>query len=368
MEEIIDKVLSKFQPRSLVISLSNRCTAACDGCAFGCHPWVELEMPVEDALSTIDKVKQELPSIALVVVTGGEPLLQKESLLKVIRHARSQGFSTRVVSNAYWATTCQATESTIEELMEAGLDEINFSTGDEHAKFVPLDNVLLATEVALNKGMVVALMVEVRKNARITPELVKSRLSKSAAYMKNKSKLYISPSPWMSVENVDILPGAELAPSEILLNNNSMNRHSGCQSVLSDVLVQPTGDTYSCCGLTVLKIPEMLIGNIKNIDLGESMSEEIRDLLKLWIAIDGPEYIMAWAASKDNSITWENRYAHACEVCYWLFNNDNIRNVIMDNSEEIISKVMYRLATLPVVARDRLLSQADPAGGNGCPA
>ena len=58
------------KPRSLVVSLTNKCTAACDGCAFGSHPWVKGGISTDEVIQVVDQAKRALPSIARFVITG----------------------------------------------------------------------------------------------------------------------------------------------------------------------------------------------------------------------------------------------------------------------------------------------------------
>jgi hypothetical protein len=43
--------------------------------------------------------------------------------------------------------------------------------------------------------------------------------------------------------------------------------------------------------------------------------------MKIWLFVDGPERILAWAAGKDPRIEWENRYAHHYHACLTLFDD-----------------------------------------------
>lgn len=82
----------------------------------------------------------------MVIFTGGECTLLKEDLFEAINYASSLGLATRVVTNGYWAKTDESAKEMVERLVSAGLTEINFSAGDEHAKFVPLDRIVHAVK------------------------------------------------------------------------------------------------------------------------------------------------------------------------------------------------------------------------------
>ena len=66
------------------------------------------------------------------------------------------------------------------------------------------------------------------------------------------------------------------------------------------------------------------------------------DFLKIWIAIDGPEHIVAWAAGHDSTIEWEDRFAHQCDVCQFMYHDPKIRKVIRDHYQEIVPDVLLK--------------------------
>jgi hypothetical protein len=74
----------------------------------------------------------------------------------------------------------------------------------------------------------------------------------------------------------------------------------------------------------------------------EMISEAFNDFLKIWIFVDGPEKILAWAATKDPSIKWENKYAHMCHACRDLYHNDKVRRTIREHHQEKIFDVYVR--------------------------
>ena len=91
----------------------------------------------------MQRISHEPRQAAHPVVTGGEVLsLDIEMVKRILRLAKSCGLTTRIVTNAFWATTISAASLLMDELVHAGLDEINVSTGDVHQRFVPLKNIL----------------------------------------------------------------------------------------------------------------------------------------------------------------------------------------------------------------------------------
>lgn len=66
-----------------------------------------------------------VPSIQVVVFTGGEATLHLDALKKGLFRAKEQGKITRVVSNGWWAKSPDHALRFLDDLQQAGLDEIN---------------------------------------------------------------------------------------------------------------------------------------------------------------------------------------------------------------------------------------------------
>src|SRR5690349_5223816 len=132
--------------RMLSLMPTFQCTAACAHCGTLSHPRETTWLPLDQMLSAIDQAAKN--GYRVVVFTGGEPTLAGEDLLVAISRAAAHGLIARVVTNAWWASTDGAAHARIAEMAKAGLRQFNCSTGDQHARFVPIDNVMRAAYAA----------------------------------------------------------------------------------------------------------------------------------------------------------------------------------------------------------------------------
>jgi hypothetical protein len=73
----------------------------------------------------------------------------------------------------------------------------------------------------------------------------------------------------------------------------------------------------------------------------EGHDPERQDLLKRWIRMEGPERIVAWAATKDTSIEWEGMYAHRCQACLRLYKDPAIRDVVAEHFMEKMPDLIF---------------------------
>ncbi|GHV62254.1 hypothetical protein FACS1894195_3990 [Bacteroidia bacterium] len=129
-------------------------------------------LAVDEMKKYIDLCVDCYKSLRLLVLTGGEVFIYGYRLAELIQHASSKGLLTRVVSNAYWAKDYNSAFNKIKKLKEAGLNEINVSTGDDHLEFVPLTNIMNATLASLKQDLTVVINVESAKDRKFDSKLL----------------------------------------------------------------------------------------------------------------------------------------------------------------------------------------------------
>jgi MoaA/NifB/PqqE/SkfB family radical SAM enzyme len=125
-----------IHPRGLSLITTKRCTAACDHCCFHCTPLATEAIPLERLHALVDEAR-DVPSIRLIVFTGGECFLLGQELDTLVARASDHGFATRCITNGYWASSLRVAMQRMRALAAAGLSEIEFSTGAFHAAYVP---------------------------------------------------------------------------------------------------------------------------------------------------------------------------------------------------------------------------------------
>lgn len=320
--------------KTLSLMLTYQCTAKCRNCGTLSNPKSRVHLEESLALQAIRDAARL--GFAVVVFTGGEPLIRRDILLNCIELSRSLGVPTRVVTNAYWGSSLEEARSVITELRAAGLGEINFSTGSEHSRFVPVDSVLNAAFAAAEANLVVAIMLEVTAGATLT----KSTLIDQPSFKRLRLKFpaadkWIIESPWMPLSP----KSAQAYPQGYSINSSNVTTRVGCDSILSTATVQPDGRIGACCGLGMRLIPELQVGTIAD-GLEDAMNTAEDDFLKRWLRVDGPEKILAWAASRNTELRWEDMYAHRCQACLRIYKDPAVRETIRRLHAEAIPDVV----------------------------
>lgn len=147
-------------PHTLTILCTYQCTAACKQCCFESSPAVRGRLSKETIIARIAEAKASFPSLRVVVFSGGEAMMLKDDLFAAITYCSAEGLRTRIVSNGYWGRTPRSASVAVNKLKDAGLSELNISTGVDHRQWVPLDSVANAAVCAAEAGMFCLVTVE----------------------------------------------------------------------------------------------------------------------------------------------------------------------------------------------------------------
>lgn len=326
-----------YKPDTLSIVTTYKCTAACEHCCFRCSPQRTETLSLERIKKYI-KDATEVPSIKLIVFTGGECFTLGDDLFAAIRYAHEFGFATRCVSNGYWATTERNAKKIFEKIKKAGLTEINFSTGDYHSAHIAIDTVIRGIKTTCENGMVTAVNIELFEN------------SQTKSIFKSIFKVWKNKYPHLHVNHGLWIPNGgstKLRHSEFF-QNNGIKCNRGCNSILNSISVSPNGKVLACCGLYSNYMPDLVLGGLDNENLVNILKKTLykEDLLKIALAVSGPEYILTHAQKYNSRISVKKRYVHPCQSCLQIYHNKEIRPAIVKTCQEKAEQfyATYRIA------------------------
>jgi hypothetical protein len=327
-------------PNCITILPTYQCTAACTNCCFGSHPWVKGRIPQAEILRYIHEAAS-IPTIKLVVFSGGESFLLKGDLEEALSLATSLGLSTRCVTNAWWAVSRASAREFLAPYVAAGLADLRISAGDNHQVYIPLARVLYAARAAYDHAIDVVVTVEYTIERSITAETLRGDPLFSEIFSEQETaRLLIRESPWLPMDTDNAPLGA--IDLDTVLNSHNAASRSGCRSILTTLVATPQQELYACCGLTFQQTPELRLGLLSEKSMPNMYRDATEDFLKIWLAVDGPEKILAWAASYDPSLEWENRFIHQCGACRFMYRDEKVRRVIRDHAAEVVPDVLLR--------------------------
>jgi hypothetical protein len=341
-------------PSHLTILPTYRCTAACAQCCFESDPHVQGRIPIDRILGYIDQAADDFPSLKLVVFSGGECFLLRHDLDAAIDRAARRGLATRCVTNGYWATSPRAARERLAPLYEAGLTELNLSTGDDHQKFVPYERVVHGAVAAAECGIRALIVIEGRAGAAFTMEhaLAHPVLAEFMRSSPARGSLDLLNNIWIPFKD----DAGITQPEGIYRTRERLERYRGCDNVLENMVITPDEKLASCCGLTFEHIPEMKIGDARTRRLRTLYDRQLEDFLKIWIRVDGPEKIFFFATRKDPALSFPDGATHPCQTCAALFLNPRVRAVLERHYLEKVPEVMFRYQMMRALER-----RADPS-------
>ena len=325
-----------IKPTTVSLLTTYQCTASCKNCCFKCSPSYSSRMTLEQMKKYVDQcLFYYKDSIKVLVLTGGECFLLGEDLLSIIEYATNSGLIVRVVTNGYWATSLEKAHSVLNRLQMAGLKEINFSTGDDHQKWVPYDNVVYGSIAAIDNQLTCLINVETHDQASFqSKSFYEDNRLKDYFSLKRPNHLMISNGVWM--------PFVHTNDNDIKYDNIKLDdcEIKGCHSLFSTIAINPYANMLACCGLTCEYIPFLRLGNVEKQSIKELYERQFSDFLKIWLYTEGPYAILEYIYRKRGLVF--SIKGHICSICAELFKDRKNIQCMMDNCNEVAPSVLFK--------------------------
>ena len=126
--------------RNLGITLTRKCSASCDICCFSSSPSC-CESLDEEIVKKFIATSEHVLGIEFIAFTGGEPFLDYDLLLRLVKFSTSIGKKSTVITNCFWANTQEIANERLRELKQYGVVRVSLSYDKWHSQFVSSDNV-----------------------------------------------------------------------------------------------------------------------------------------------------------------------------------------------------------------------------------
>lgn len=246
--------------RTLTYITTYECGARCAHCLMDCSPEQHEKLDFDEMASFLCRVMDLGLPLQTVVFTGGECTRLGADLLDMISYASSKGLATRIVTNAEWATTDEESRVYLRALHDAGLDEINISFDDYHARWVSLSNIKRVWELTREFSFsTVAVATCEHGLSEVTPEYL------CREFGEDVPKYYESDGGI----NAALLKAIEGGERVRFISNNRLYRLGrarnlqdsifgqdlgrtalgGCNDCCRDIVVTPEFHIALCCGM-----------------------------------------------------------------------------------------------------------------------
>lgn len=340
----MNSMLPIISPDSISLIATYRCTAQCIDCCFQCSPQKAQHLSIEQMKSIIDESVIQFPTIRMVIITGGECFTLGNDLNSIIKHIHSRKLKCRVVTNGYWAYSIEHSRQVIKHLIEDGLTEINFSTGDCHQQWVPLDFVINGIIAAIEQNVYTVVNVETHECFSFTA-----------------NQLYTHPrlQPYAKSPYLKILPGIWISSRspQVSKSTGKHNVHTcqRCKQLFKVLTITPDSELVCCCGLTITTHSFLKIGTVSDGNIKQLWDSQFTDFLKIWLYTEGPEKIMQYVNDINPRLILPNmEQLHICEICHYILTNVDIIEVLRSTYNQVLPRVLLEY-TMLTTTKNKLL-------------
>lgn len=297
---------------NLVLVYNMACPLKCDFCCHAVEDYGPIKFKPDFAAELIRQAG-EMPSVNIVVFTGGEPFLYYDQVRELIA-GKAPHLGARIVTAAHWATSKQAALDRLGPLVEAGLTELSISTDSSHQKYVPAQQAEWGMQAALELGLAGEFAgVFWNKDERI-----EDTIDVPAGALTVRG--LVAPIGRARRQEQNFGPDHyDMGPQ----------RFYGCGiSDRVDITVYPDGEVYPCCSGGFNIEAKLSFGNAKTEPLSGIVSKMKRDAYtKLVIEAGlGPLYEIAELRFPHllEHLPDPEQFTSICELCSAVHGNDGL--------------------------------------------
>ena len=142
--------------------ITAQCNAACMHCSKSYGPTRTEALSVDEIIRLMDEAAAIDDGQPLCFdITGGEPFLQFDRLVAIVKHGGTLGAEISCMTNAFWARNDEIAARKLTLLKDAGPSSLGVSASRFHQQFVPLHRVQRALKIAMRLGVLTELKAAV---------------------------------------------------------------------------------------------------------------------------------------------------------------------------------------------------------------
>ena len=242
----------------------------------------------------------------------------------------------RIVTNGFWADSYNHSLDILKELTNAGLKEINFSTGDEHQIFVPIQNIKNGIFASVRVGLKPVVNIESNDGQRFTSKYFFQ--DKNLFALLNDEKIELLNGIWIPFKSSNI---KELQSDDIVITYN----HKPCDNIFKTVCIDANHRMLACCGLAVKYVKYLDLGNLCKVSMKELYNNQFQDFIKIWLFVDGPYKILEFLSKYIRVDLEEFKKLHDCQICAMILNNESCICILKQNYKKVFANIMFKYLT-----------------------
>jgi pyruvate-formate lyase-activating enzyme len=147
----VNKYLKNLEKIEFVVTYA--CTGRCKHCSEGDHKSCGEHIDPAVAADAVKKIAAAYP-IKTVMTFGGEPLLYPQAVCAVMKAAKESGVPRRqIITNGYFSKDVARIREIVEQIADAGVNDLLLSADTFHQEYIPLELVKLFAIAAKSAGI-----------------------------------------------------------------------------------------------------------------------------------------------------------------------------------------------------------------------
>lgn len=302
----------------LVLLLTEQCNAECDICALCCSPRTKANMELEQAYDYIEQASR-IDDFQYVCITGGEPFLYYNDLIKLIKKAKSLNFKIAVTTNGFWGKTKEDSKEIVKSLIDAGLTRMDLSVDEFHSKYIPYDYVknVLSASYELNLNVEISSVVT-KKSHRL--RYIKGILNEHI------SNFTIIERPCSPVGRA----AQKINEQDLIYKKSACNQRCSSQTSL---LIFPDGRAFPCCCPTEYN-GLLYLGSTKEMTINQLITKYNSNIYCKMLKTHGVGWFVNIIKEHNLPIAIQDNHVEVCHVCSELFSHSEYEKYYRPYLEE----------------------------------
>ena len=274
-------------------------------------------MPFDFARRIIEQ-SEAIETIERITFTGGEVLLLRDEILKLVEYATKLCKKTRIVSNGFWARNKESGRRLLSNLRRAGLSELILSADEYHFSELPATLMRNAADLLHEFGYPVIIN-------RVTKHDGDSFRDFTAKCGFHASELVVI-RPDMDAREAEFAGREKILVRNIGLSIEGRGAtcrddaamrplrefRGPCMEPTRAPSVSPEGLLFPCCS-PGSHYPSFQVGNLHEEPLRDLIEKLLDDPLAGFITTYGPAALMRLLARRDPQ--FDRDYSDVCNMC-----------------------------------------------------
>lgn len=296
----------KMEFKGCGILLTENCNARCKMCCDSRGLVRGKTLTIEE-LDLILKNIKECPSIDLIGVTGGEPMLYPDLVEHIINFDYGRKVGITIKTNGFWGKDINKARNFIER-NKSKIKMISFSYDQFHKEFIDLQNILnivdIANDLEVSTEIVGCFLKDGIQPGDIINEMGEHAFKTNYAYQ-----------PVINTGSAEIF-----SDSQFIKVIDLKKHEARCIGLLDrTLLINAKLEVYPCCS-QVVENTLLLMGNLHE----ESLSAIIQsiDYNKVLHKIYTEGFTPFLELLKKKNIEYPQSLTSPCELCGFLFKDD----------------------------------------------